>query len=208
MNKAKNVVEYYVLCNKLKETIRQGWLDWQVKKERLGSVAEHIYGVMMLAIAIDSEYDYDIDIKKVLMMIAIHELEEIYVGDISIKAKPSIEDRHECVLKVLKNLAKKDELMSLIIEFDERKTNEARFAYYCDKLESDLQCKIYDEMECVNLNDPNCFKDPWLEKYYDKNMSWSKMWMTNDQEYYNYDNNFKEISNYAMNNKIKKDGSS
>ncbi len=200
---AKNVVEYYVLCNKLKDTIRKGWLDWHIKRDRVGSVAEHIYGVEMLALAMYSEYKYDIDISKVIMMIAIHELEEIKLGDISNGKKASVSERHNFVLEVLKDLNKKDELMNLIIEFDERKTKEAIFAYYCDKLEADLQCKIYDEEKLVDLNDPNCYVDPWLEKYYGKNMSWSEMWMTNDLEHYKYDENFKEVSRYAMEHDIK-----
>ena len=74
MEKEKNVINYYVLCNKLKNVIRTGWKDWNVQRERLESVAEHIFGVQMLAIAMKSEYNYDIDILKVIMMIAIHEL--------------------------------------------------------------------------------------------------------------------------------------
>lgn len=56
MEKAENVVKYYVLCNKLKDVIRTGWKRWSVKRKRLESVAEHIYGVQMLAIAMHSEY--------------------------------------------------------------------------------------------------------------------------------------------------------
>ena len=33
------------------------------ERERLESVAEHIFGVQMLAIAMKSEYEYDIDIR-------------------------------------------------------------------------------------------------------------------------------------------------
>jgi len=39
MNSAKNVIEFYTLCNSLKDTIRTGWKDWNVKRERLESVA-------------------------------------------------------------------------------------------------------------------------------------------------------------------------
>ena len=78
MNKEKNVINYYVLCNKLKNVIRTGWLDWNVTRDRVESIAEHIFGVQMLAIAMKSEYEYDIDLTKVIFMLAIHELEEIY----------------------------------------------------------------------------------------------------------------------------------
>ncbi len=74
MEKEKRVINYYVMCNKLKNVIRTGRKHWEVKKDRLESVAEHIFGVQMLAIAMKSEYQYDIDIMKVIFMIAIHEL--------------------------------------------------------------------------------------------------------------------------------------
>jgi putative hydrolase of HD superfamily len=74
MKKEEKVINYYVLCNKLKNVIRTGWKDWSVQRERLESVAEHIFGVQMLAIAMKSEYNYNVDILKVIMMIAIHEL--------------------------------------------------------------------------------------------------------------------------------------
>ena len=83
MRKEENVLKYYVLCNKLKNTIRTGWKDWNVERDRLESVAEHIFGVQMLAIAMKSEYKYDIDIMKVIFMLKVHELEEIYIGDLT-----------------------------------------------------------------------------------------------------------------------------
>ena len=64
MDKAKTVVEYYVICNKLKDIIRTGWKDWGVKRQRVESVAEHIYGVQMLAVAMWAEYKYEIDMIK------------------------------------------------------------------------------------------------------------------------------------------------
>lgn len=56
MSKEENVLRYYLLCNKLKNVIRTGWKDWNVKAERLESVAEHIYGVQMLALAMNSDF--------------------------------------------------------------------------------------------------------------------------------------------------------
>ena len=69
MSKEENVLRYYVLCNKLKDIVRTGWKDWHVKRERIESIAEHIYGTQMLAIAMKSEYQYDIDIEKVILML-------------------------------------------------------------------------------------------------------------------------------------------
>ena len=68
MNKTESVVKYYVLCNKLKDVVRTGWKDWNVSRDRVESVAEHTYGVQMLAIAMKSQYEYDIDLGKVILM--------------------------------------------------------------------------------------------------------------------------------------------
>lgn len=71
MRKEENVIRYYVLCNKLKSVIRTGWKDWHVNAERIESVAEHIYGVQMLAIAIQSEYQYNQQYKNILNQICL-----------------------------------------------------------------------------------------------------------------------------------------
>ena len=39
-----------------------------------------------------------------------------------------------------------------LLEFDDHKTKEANFAYQCDKLECDIQSKLYDQEGCVDLN--------------------------------------------------------
>lgn len=209
MNKAKNVVNYYVLCNKLKDTIRTGWKDWNVQRERVESIAEHIYGVQMLAIAMKSEYKYDIDITKVIMMLAVHELEEIIIGDLTqfqISKEEKNKIGHEAIQKILKDLIDKDYILSLIYEFDERKTKEAIFAYHCDKLECDIQAKLYDLENCVDLNEQDnntTFKNDLVQELLEKEKSFSNMWLIFDQIRYNYDENFMEVSNYVKNNNIK-----
>ena len=51
MSKTQNVIEFYMLCNKLKNIVRTGWLDWGVDRKRVESIAEHVYGTQMLAIS-------------------------------------------------------------------------------------------------------------------------------------------------------------
>ena len=210
MSKESNVVNYYVLCNKLKNIIRTGWKDWKVERERLESVAEHIYGVQMLAIAIYSEYQYDIDIMKVIMMLAVHELEEIKIGDLThfqiSKEKKKIIG-HKAVEEILSCLLIKDQIKSLIEEFDERETKEALFAHHCDKLECDLQCKLYDEEGCVDLNHQegnDTYKDEKVQELLKTEKTWSGMWLSYGQYKYGYDQNFIAVSDYAKKNKIKK----
>ena len=208
MSKEQNVIKYYGICNKLKNVIRTGWKDWNVQRERIESVAEHIFGVQMLAIAMKSEYRYDVDIMKVIFMLAIHELGETVIGDltqfqISKEAKEKLE--HEAVHKVLGNLLDGKQIEELFLEFDSHSTKEALFAYQCDKLECDLQCKLYDEEGCVDLNkqDGNTtMNDPLVEKCLKNGATWSNMWLNFGQQIYPYDDNFKAISNYEKNNDI------
>lgn len=211
MESEQNVVEFYVLCNKLKNVIRSGWKLWNVERERVESVAEHVYGAQTLAIAMWSEFKYDIDLKKVLFMLAVHELEEIVIGDLTpfeINRETKQQRGHSAVEKILENLTTKQEIQNLIFEFDNRKTKEAVFAYQCDKLEADLQCKLYDEENCVNLmaqENNIALEEANVKKLLkEENNSWSRMWLRFGQQFSFYDDNFMKVSKYAMNNKINK----
>jgi len=210
-NKCQNVVKYYVLCNKLKDIVRTGWKKWNVKRDRLESVADHIFGVQSLAIAMYSEYQYDIDIEKVLFMITVHELEEIYIGDLTIwdiSSEDKIKKGHEAVEEILSNLLCKEQIKDLVFEFDERKTKEAIFAYHCDKLECDLQCKIYDEEGCVDMSnqeDNIVYHDKKIQKIINEgNNTCSSMWLEFDRNLYLDDSNFIDMLDYIKNNTITK----
>jgi Predicted hydrolases of HD superfamily len=208
INKAKVVVDYYVLCNKLKDTVRSGWKTWNVQRERIESVAEHIFGVQSLAIGMWSQYEYNIDFNKVLFMLAVHELEETVIGDLTmweISEDEKISKGHAVIQLILRDLLQGEQVEQLIHEFDARKTKEAVFAYQCDKLECDIQSKLYDEECCVDLNtqDNNSVaKDENVHRYLKMGKTWSEMWIQIGRDRYNYDPNFTEVSNYVEVNKI------
>ena len=208
MEKEKNVLNFYVLCNRLKDVVRTGWKDWGINRFRIESVAEHIYGVQMLAIAMWSEYKYDIDIKKVVTMLAVHEMEETIIGDITMFQKTREEKLkvgHEAVVSIFKKLSNAEDIKNLIFEFDERKTAEAKFAYFCDKLECDIQAKLYDEQKCVDLKSQEnnkTAKNENVKNLLDDGMTWSEMWMTLGEQRYNYDENFHNVLQCAKNNKM------
>ncbi len=153
--KVNNVIKFYNLAATLKDKIRSGWKLWHIAKERLESVAEHIYGTCILAIAIDSEFKINGDLNKVLKMLVLHELEEIIIGDITpydnISKEEKLAKGKLAVSEILDNLVKKEEYEKLLDEFNEHKTNESIFAYECDKLEADLQAKIYDDGNYVDI---------------------------------------------------------
>lgn len=208
MTKAENVVRFYVLCAKLKDIIRTGWKAWNVKRDRLESIAEHIYKVQMLAIAIKYEYQCDIDIEKVVMMLAVHELEEIFIGDITVFEISKEEKKklgNAAVSNVLGEMLAADKIKALVDEFDAKNTKESVFAYFCDKLECDLQARLYDLEGCVdlnNINDNAATSDPYVKQLMGTGMSFSEMWMTFWQEKAKYDESFMDVSKYAMTHNI------
>lgn len=188
MNKNKNIIAFYMQAAKLKEKIRTGWIEVDIKKKRLESVAEHIYGCLILAIAIDSEYKLDIDMYKVLKMLTLHELEEILMGDLTIRSNVTVDEKiikgKKCVHEVVKDLMEAKEIEALLDEFNARITKEALFCYHIDKIECDFQAKTYDlegvfsyEKAKEDLeffgdrrkeveNNSKCASDIWIE--YDK----------------------------------------
>lgn len=208
MSKEENVINYYVLCNKLKNIVRTGWKDWKVKRERVESIAEHIFGVQMLAISMKSEYQYDIDIMKVIYMLAIHELGETIIGDltqfqISKEEKERVE--HEAVHSILSVMIDGEQIEKLFLEFDEHKTKEAIFAYQCDKLECDIQCKLYDQESCVDLKHQegnDTLHNEEIKSLLAGGGSWSDMWLEFGQKKYPYDEHFMAVSQYAKENII------
>ena len=209
MTKEENVIRYYVMCNKLKNVIRTGWKDWKVQRERIESVAEHIFGVQMLAIAMKSEYQYDVDMMEVIYMLAIHELGEIVIGDLTqfqISKEEKEKKEHEAVHKILSSLLDGEMIEQLFLEFDAHETKESIFAYQCDKLECDLQCKLYDQEGCVDLNHQEgntTIQDEIVQKMLQEGASWSTTWLKFDQYVYPYDENFLAISEYAIQNDLK-----
>lgn len=208
MSKEENVINYYILCNKLKNVVRTGWLNWNVKRERIESIAEHIYGVQMLALAMKSEYQYDIDIMKVIYMLAIHELGETVIGDLTqfqIDKEEKERIEHEAVHNILGGLIDGNKIEELFLEFDYHNTPESMFAYQCDKLECDIQSKIYDQEGCVDLTQQegnDTMNNSLVKELLSSGESFSNMWLKFGQRIYPYDENFRSVSNYALNNPL------
>lgn len=205
--KIKNTIMFYTTCNKLKDTIRVGHKIWNINRDRVESVADHIYGTQMLAIAIHHEFNYDLDLNKILYMLAIHELEEIVIGDLAFfqisSEEKELEGKKACE-EILKNIIGKEEILSLINEFNERKTEESKFAYHCDKLEADLQVKLYDQEGRFDIyNQPNnpIYSNQKITELLNKEKCLSNAWIEFDRDKYQDDPIFIEIIDYLKKNR-------
>lgn len=146
----EEVFHFYYLNYSLKEKNRSGWDDshWNVKTERIEKISDHVIGTVALALSLGMNYSMDLD--KVQQMLTLHEIGETIIGDITpfdgVYSQIKMENEHKAMLSVLGKLSKKKEYMDLLYEFDEKKTKEGKFAFYCDKLEADLQAKLYQDL--------------------------------------------------------------
>ena len=198
----EKIINFYLITHKLKEKIRTGWLEVGISSKRLESVAEHIYGCLMLAIAIDSEYKLNLDMYKCIKMVTLHELEETIMKDFTIRDKITNKEKiqlgRECVQKVTDGLIKQEEIINLLDEFNEHKTKESLFCYHIDKIECDFQAKIYDLRGQFDLKQALDDLDYFGEagnKIKDKVKTASDVWIEYDKQRYVGDKIFEDLIN-------------
>ena len=148
----RKISKFYLYNYKLKHLDRSGWdkKHWGVQTDRIESIADHVIGTIVLAMVMNIEYQSDIDINKVVTTLALHEIGESVIGDITpfdgtdkLLMKAEIETI--AMGEVLGNLKMRKTMMKYLNDFQFQKSKEARFAHLCDKIEADLQAKVYQD---------------------------------------------------------------
>lgn len=209
-NKIKTIIDYYILTNKLKDLVRTGWKRWGVKRKRVESVAEHIYGTCMLAVAVWSETLPEVNLNEVILMLALHETEENIINDITpydgeekLKIKKS---GQKAVQAIFKNLIAKDVYFKLVQDFDAQSTPEAIFARKCDKLESDLQARLYSDEGCLLYENADDIKNnETIQKLKKQGINdVADYFILVDRKYFKEDDIFKKINAYIQGKPILK----
>ena len=141
---------YFELCQ-LKQLFRQGWLKRGVGRKRCESVAEHSFGVTVLALWLADAYYPELNTEKVLRMALLHDFGEIYAGDIIPGDDVSMQDKHAweeaSVARVVGKLPSSKTYLKLWEEFERGDTPEARFVRQIDRLEMGLQAAVYKSQE-------------------------------------------------------------
>ncbi len=178
LSKYEEIFRFYYLNFKLKNLVRTGWNEdhWNINSKRIERISEHVVGTLALAIVMDSEFDYNeeidfcrnIDIDRILKMLALHELGETLIGDytpfdnITKEEKKEIENKAR--VEAIGNLSEKNNLLEMFWDFEEKFSNEARFSYFCDKIEADLQSRFYQDCglhnSLDNQSNNRTFKSP------------------------------------------------
>ena len=97
--KVDPIIEFYFELNHLKQLFRQGWLLKGIPVDKCESVADHLFGTSILTLIIADNHFETLNTVKLLKMVLIHELGEIYLGDITPHDHISKEMKHEWELK-------------------------------------------------------------------------------------------------------------
>ena len=172
-SKYEEIFKFYYLNFRLKNKVRSGWdsKHWNINSERIERISEHVVGTIALAIAMDSEFDYNeeidfdrnIEIDEIIKLLAIHEIGETLIGDITpfdgITPEQKKEMEHEAMIDAVGNLSDRKRLIEILFDFDDQITNESIFAHFCDKFEADLKSKLYQDSglhHSLNDQSNNC----------------------------------------------------
>jgi 5'-deoxynucleotidase YfbR-like HD superfamily hydrolase len=131
---------------RLKTVAREGWKRHSIPPDRVESVADHSYGVVLLSWLL---CPIELDRERVLELALIHDLPEVETGDLTPYSPLSAEQKSRREMDALQQLtdsfAKGIDSMKLLREYQHQETPEARWVKAMDKLEMTLQSLIYEE---------------------------------------------------------------
>ncbi|MGM9951314.1 MAG: HD family hydrolase [Lysinibacillus sp.] len=145
MEQLKNVLEIIRLGERLKMELRHSWLS----NGRQESVAEHTWRLALMAMAIEPHLLQKVDSERLLKMIIIHDLVEVYAKDVPAfdtmndpEAKARKRANEEAAMERICRLMGEESgryFRDLWLEFEEKQTYEAKVANALDKLEAQQQ---------------------------------------------------------------------
>lgn len=140
MENFKKILEFQKLLKKFNQIYRDcGSLH---KDTHFDNDVEHSYRVAMLCWMIVDEYNLKLNLDKILKYALIHDLVEVYAGDVSIyKYKDTNTQKnkelkeHKSLLCLKKEFPNLKSFWKLIAEYEKRNDKESKFVYLIEKLE-------------------------------------------------------------------------
>ncbi|RTK93949.1 MAG: HD domain-containing protein [Neisseriaceae bacterium] len=108
---------------------------------RYENSAEHSWHAALAAQVLQNYFELDVDINKVIQMLLVHDLVEIYAGDTPAFAENvNYTEQHNTELLAIENLANKfpleqvQKFKNLWLEYEELATSESKFALCIDRI--------------------------------------------------------------------------
>lgn len=188
MDEQRNILKFLHEAEKLKSVLRHSWLS----SGRRESTAEHSWRMALMAIVLHPYIKNKPDLFKTLKMVLVHDLVEVYAGDVPIwkrdvskKITLAKQKKETAAIKKLAKLLpgkQGSEIKALWMEFEDGKTPESRFARALDRLEVKLQ---HQEAHFKHLTKTelkynfiggkkDCEYDPFLKNLW---QDWTNNWL-------------------------------
>jgi 5'-deoxynucleotidase YfbR-like HD superfamily hydrolase len=131
---------------RLKRLIRSGWLRHNIPEPE--SVADHSFRTVFMAMVLGDILD--VDSEKLLRMAVLHDLAEVMAGDITPHNGISREEKRkmeeEGLRKLLGDIPNANSYIKLWLEYEARKSKEAKILREIDKLEMAISAVEYQKM--------------------------------------------------------------
>ena len=138
---AREVLNFLHEVENLKKELRHSWMS----NGRHESVAEHTWRVCMMAMLMEHSLDESIDMERVLKIAIVHDISEVYIGDIpafSAGYKYQKEQEKECIQRLRERFPDSEATQEICDMWDEYAAQislESRFVKALDKLEVRIQ---------------------------------------------------------------------
>ncbi|KAG1732377.1 HD domain-containing protein [Suillus lakei] len=141
---------FFHVLERLKTQKRTGWIP------NAESISDHMYRMAILAMCTS---DNTLDVSKCVMMAVVHDLAEAQVGDITPREGISKQEKqhleaeamHNFVNDMLHGSPAALRIEALWNEYEEGKTDEAKFVKDLDRLEMALQAREYETAHALDL---------------------------------------------------------
>lgn len=123
---------------KLKIVYRQ---NGTIGNKRQENSAEHSWHIAIMAFVLAEYFPKKVDIFKVVKMLLVHDIVEVYAGDTFLYDEKKRDDAKEIEKKAAKKIfsllpeEQAEDFFKTWLEFEENKTNEAEFAKILDNLQ-------------------------------------------------------------------------
>ena len=139
---AESILAFIHATEALKRELRHSWLS----NGRQESVADHTWRTCLMALLLHKQLASPVVIGVVLKMLLVHDLVEMYAGDVpvfeqGIRMELKQQREKEAMARIVSELGPTvgPEIEALWLNFEERESPEARFATALDKLEAQIQ---------------------------------------------------------------------
>lgn len=145
----KKILKVFLTLQWAKELPRQGFIAMGFKRNEADSVAAHSWSTAMIVYLLATQMKKDgekVDVNKAVKMAMFHDMAETIVGDVGTFVKGMASGafapiEEEGLKWLVKDLPQSKEIVSLVEEYMERKTLEARLCKVADNLDALAQAK-------------------------------------------------------------------